>query len=171
MRPSAIQKYSPLIGTYPASLLSKGYCRFMLEPCGECGTNRLGAALDSIAGTRAPLCLRCAAGRSVLLRFLRMPLLWDEALTAFASFQPYRRTVRAIVSGVALFGPRLPQPAGFPLKAEWSVTSKCNLACLHCCADAKKRRPRGELDTKEAFAAVDSGQGRLSSRFPVASRC
>jgi Fe-coproporphyrin III synthase len=37
----------------------------------------------------------------------------------------------------------------------WNSTKRCNLECLHCYADAERRRFAGELTTEEAKAMID----------------
>jgi radical SAM protein with 4Fe4S-binding SPASM domain len=148
-------QYHHLFQTYPVSLLSRAYCRFLLERCPECGGERLSTILDSMAGVTAPLCTRCSLTREILKRALALPLVWEDVLEAYALFPLYRRTIRAMVSGIAFFGPRIPQPTGSPWKVTWNVTNKCNLRCLHCYVDSAGRKSRGELDTKDGFALVD----------------
>lgn len=155
MRFMNVQQCNGLFESYPVSLLSRSFCRFLLQYCPACDKERLDLILDSIAGIAAPLCTTCAAARSILKKMLASPLIWKDVLRVFVSSPLYRRTIRAIVSGIAFFGTRLPQPTGIPLEVTWNVTNKCHLKCLHCYTDAKKRKPRGELTTKEAFAIID----------------
>ncbi|MCK5681548.1 4Fe-4S cluster-binding domain-containing protein, partial [bacterium] len=38
----------------------------------------------------------------------------------------------------------------------WETTRSCNLSCIHCRAAAEKGPYPGELDTKKAFAFLDT---------------
>jgi len=147
--------YEPHEAPYPVALLSKGFCRMLMERCRSCGAARIEAILDSMAGKKA-LCTRCAASKAAVVSCLSNGLPHKDTLKDFAASQLYRKTVIGIVAGIAFFGPRAPQAAGVPSSVTWNVTNKCNLRCLHCYTDAKARKPRGELDTKEAFRAVDA---------------
>lgn len=42
-----------------------------------------------------------------------------------------------------------------PFVLAWELTRACNLACIHCRADAQLRRHPGELTTEEAFRLID----------------
>lgn len=112
--------------------------------------------MDSLAGITAPLCTSCAAAKSVLLQAMRSPLVWDDVVSVYASNHLYRRTIRGFVSGIAYFGPSLPQVTGSPLHVTWNFTAKCSLECLHCYSDNKKKKPREELTEKETMSLVDN---------------
>jgi len=56
--------------------------------------------------------------------------------------------------------PRKPDLAAIDLARQpfvlaWELTRACNLACVHCRADAQLRRHPGELTTEEAFRLID----------------
>lgn len=58
-----------------------------------------------------------------------------------------------MMKGIERFGIRIPfVPAG-PFEIVWNFTSKCNLKCKHCYADAGKKR--AELSTDDAFMVVE----------------
>ena len=47
-----------------------------------------------------------------------------------------------------------------PLVAVWETTQACDLACLHCRAEAQAARNPGELDTQEARRLLDDVRDR-----------
>ncbi|MFH1294817.1 MAG: radical SAM protein, partial [Candidatus Aenigmatarchaeota archaeon] len=86
---------------------------------------------------------------------MRIPLIWDDVIKEYAAMTLYKRMVKGIVAGVAYFGPGVPQVAGAPLHVTWNLTQKCDLECLHCYSEKKKRKPKEELTEKQSKRLID----------------
>ena len=48
-----------------------------------------------------------------------------------------------------------PNPVPPPRVIAWELTRRCDLACVHCRADAERSAPAGELSTEECFKVID----------------
>ncbi|RLI74520.1 radical SAM/SPASM domain-containing protein [Archaeoglobales archaeon] len=79
----------------------------------------------------------------------------DEGLLKERLKDPYwRRGFISVIRGLVYFGVRKPFVAGSPFLVVWDLTYSCNLKCKHCYSTAGKPW-KDELDTKEAFKALD----------------
>lgn len=83
----------------------------------------------------------------------------DDTASRHADVQP-RRPDREALPGPS----RKPDLAGAdftrqPFVLAWEITRACNLACIHCRADAQLRRDPRELTTQDAYRLIDDIAG------------
>ena len=73
-------------------------------------------------------------------------------------------TVKALAltaKSIGTYGLTVPQRFAAPLFVVWNVTQACNLTCVHCYQDAKRRPDSDELTTEEKLDLID----QMASEF------
>ncbi|MFX0113643.1 MAG: radical SAM protein [Candidatus Hodarchaeota archaeon] len=159
-----------LVERAPQRLFFRRLAASLSKPCENCGALRLSQAFDIILNPAKASCWKCRANAKLIKLALVIPLsvsgLKASDLSSLLSIPLYRRILLSIVSGLATFGFRTPQPTGAPLAVVWNFTDQCNLNCVHCYQDAGGEISSRELSTNEALRAVEemahSGVAALS---------
>jgi len=124
--------------------------------CKRDGKRRLEVALELYSGVRGDACLRCKVAERLIYVLMRsgggvFGVGHEEMKARFRD--PYwRRALVSVINGLATFGASKPFIPGAPFQIVWNITSRCNLGCKHCYADAGSAGP--EMSTAEARAAI-----------------
>lgn len=147
-----------LIDHKPQNILFQRLASYFSRTCGNCGTLRISQAFDDLLDSSKAKCWKCRVNakfvKSALIGvFLNSGLKRDDISQLLAT-PLYRRIIIAIISGLAAFGFRTPQPTGSPLAIVWNFTNSCNLHCAHCYQDAGEKASN-ELSTSEALQVVE----------------
>ena len=138
----------------------QGFGRNLTKDCNKCGSSRFDSILDYIFKKDNELCFNCRAQakifKFVMLRWLSLNKIDSQTLYSFAANTTFRRVLKNIFKGFALFGFRIPFVTGAPLSVVWNYTKKCNLKCSHCFSDSLfNQQSKNELTTEDAKKVID----------------
>lgn len=120
--------------------------------------SRVEVALELYLGIRSKACLKCRLAEKSLAPFLTVGCSTfgatkEEMQDKF--MDPYwRRGLANVIKGLANFGVQKPFVPGAPFQVVWNITSRCNLRCMHCYADAGGS-DQYEMTTEEAKTCID----------------
>ncbi|TKJ23064.1 MAG: hypothetical protein CEE43_04935 [Promethearchaeota archaeon Loki_b32] len=152
-----------MFNAFSIPLLKQGMMSFgrnFTKTCKKCNTNRFDGILDYIFGKNDNLCSRCRfqanAFKFVLMRWFSFFDISSHIFYKFYADKTFRKVLKNIFKGLAIFGLRMPFVTGAPLSIVWNYTKKCNLRCSHCFSDSKfKQKSKNELTTEEAKRVID----------------
>lgn len=138
----------------------QGFGRNLTKYCNVCGSSRFDSILDYILEKDNRLCIKCRTQakifKFVMLRWFSLNNTDSYTLYRFATNTTFRKVLKNIFKGLALFGLRMPFVTGAPLSVVWNYTKKCNLKCSHCFSDSKfNQKSKNELTTEEAKQVID----------------
>ena len=138
----------------------KNLGRNFTKYCNKCGSNRFDLILDYIFKENNVICRSCRTQakifKFIMYRWLSFNKTDSRTLFEFANNATFRRVLKNIFKGLAIFGLRLPFVTGAPLSVVWNYTKKCNLKCSHCFSDSMyNQKSRNELTTEEAKQVID----------------
>ena len=128
--------------------------------CKKCNVNRFDLILDYIFGNYDKLCRRCKFQaklfKSIILRWFSFYDIDQQTFHKFYIDRTFRKVLKNIFKGFAIFGLKMPFVTGAPLSVVWNYTKKCNLKCAHCFSDSKfNQKSTNELTTEEAKQVID----------------
>lgn len=138
----------------------KSFGRKLTKNCEKCNNNRFDLILDFIFGNGDNLCFNCRIQANffkfILFRWFSFYNVDPDTFYKFYIDATFRRVLKNIFKGIAIFGIRMPFITGTPLSVVWNYTKQCNLKCSHCFSDSYfNQKSKKELTTREAKQVID----------------
>ncbi|MCQ5376902.1 MAG: radical SAM protein [Candidatus Methanomethylicia archaeon] len=153
---SAVQLFKSVIDAPGMKTVLGGLTSY----CESCGRSRLEVALELYVGLRESACFRCRLAERTVAALLSIgsSTFGASSKEIKEKFRdPYwRRGLANVIKGLAYFGVQKPFVPGAPFQVVWNITSRCNLKCKHCYANAgTSGNAAAEMGTEDAKATID----------------
>lgn len=153
---SAVQLFKSVIDAPGMKTVLGGLTSY----CESCGRSRLEVALELYVGVRDTACFRCRLAERTVSALLSLGssafgASTNEIKEKFKDLY-WRRGLANVIKGLAYFGVQKPFVPGAPFQVVWNITSRCNLKCKHCYANAAATgNATAEMGTEDAKATID----------------